>query len=105
MNELEEKLNSVLNDPAELERITRLAAELMGGGEAPETEKQEDSGITARLRAMLGGGGSDKTELLRALSPYLRPERQIRLRRALHLAKMARLAAAALAEDTGGDYV
>ena len=99
MNELEEKLNSVLNDPAELERITRLAAELMGGGEAPEAEKQEDGGLAARLKSMLGGGGSDKTELLHALSPYLRPERQARLRRALHLAKMARLAAAALAEE------
>ena len=107
MSELEDKLNAILNDPSEMEKITRLASELMGGG-APEGAPAQaapgaDGELLGRITRLLGSaGGGDKTALLRALSPYLRPERQARLQKALRLARMARLAGSALAEDGGG---
>lgn len=110
MSEFEDKLNAILNDPGEMERITRLASELMGGGAsensaAPETPTP-DGELLGRITRLLGStGGGDKTALLRALSPYLRPERQARLQKALRLARMARLAGTALAEDGGGQNV
>ena len=102
MSEFEDKLHAILSDPAEMERISRLAAELIGGGAAPQ-ESGADSAVLRRLGGLLGGvGGGDKAELLNALSPYLRPERLDRLRRALRLAGVLRLAGTALREEGEG---
>ena len=108
MNELEEKLNALLNDPAEMEKLSRMAAALMGGADAAPGagEAASDGDLAGKLTGLLGkAGGSDKGELLRALAPYLQPERQARLRKALRMAKVARLAAAALAAEGGGRNV
>ena len=102
MSEFEDKLHAILSDPAELERIGRLAAELMGGGPAGEGDAPagDPTGPLRRLSGLLGGAGDgDKRALLEALGPYLRPERRARLGRALRLAGMLRLAGAALAEE------
>lgn len=100
MNDFEETLHAILSDPAELERIGRLASELMGGGAAPEASGGEDGELLRRLGGLLhSAGGDDKTGLLNALSPYLRPERAARLRRALRVAGMLRIAGAALREE------
>lgn len=102
MNEFEEKLNAVLNDPAELERIARLASELMGGGKDDAPPPDGDSELLTKLaKLMSSAGGNDKTALLQALSPYLKPERRTRLQKALRMAKMARLARTALEENGG----
>ena len=107
MSEFEDRLNSILNDPAEMEKITRLASELMGGGGAQGTAPQEvsdaDSEMFGRIAALLGStsGRGDKSELLHALTPYLRPARQAKLKKALRLAKMAKLAAAAFGDGEG----
>ena len=99
MGELEDRLEAVLNDPRQMERIARMASSLMGGmgmgagkGEGPGT----------------GGGGEggreneNKRRLLSALSPFLSAGRQQRLERALRVAAAARLARAALSEWGGG---
>ena len=102
MSEFEDKLHAILSDPAELERIGRLASELMGGGPAGEEggPPADPTGPLRRLSGLLGGAGDgDKRALLEALGPYLRPERRARLGRALRLAGMLRLAGAALAEE------
>ena len=111
MNEFEEKLNAVLNDPAELERIARLASALMGGdtGEAEPPDAgipPTDGELPGMLAGLLGstGGGGDKTALMQALTPYLKPERQARLQKALRAAKLAHLAKTVLALG-GGDGV
>ena len=101
MNEFEERLNAVLSDPAELEKLSRLAAQLMGeqpGG--TQTEAAAPAELPAGLWKAMGAG--NKTALLEALEPYLQPERRARLRKALRVAGLARAARAAL-DTLGGD--
>ena len=107
MSEFEDKLHAILSDPAEMERIGRLASELMGGGagQAP-SDDGADGAMFRRIGGLLGGMGTgNKTELLNALSPYLHPERRERLRRALRLAAVLRLAGTALREEGGAGGV
>lgn len=104
MSEFEDKLHAILSDPAEMERIGRLASELMGG--APPQDEGPGDGVDAsllrRLGKMLGGTErGDKAALCGALEPYLRPERRARLQKALRLAGMLRIVAAALREEGG----
>lgn len=106
MSELEEKLNAVLNDPAELERVSRLAAELMGDGGAPETEAA-GGGLGEKLGGLLGslggkGGGGGKAALVAALAPYLHDGRREKLAKAARLAQAAHLAGAMLREEGKG---
>ena len=115
MSELEEKLNAVLNDPAELERISRLAAELMGDGGAPETEAT-GGGLGEKLGGLLGslggkgggggkGSGGGKAALVAALAPYLHDGRREKLAKAARLAQAAHLAGAMLREEGKGSGV
>ena len=109
MSEFEDKLHAILSDPAEMERISRLASELMGGG-AGGAEAAADAGgngaLLQRLGTLLGGaGGGDKEALVRALSPYLHPERRARLQKALRIAGVLRLAGTALREEGGSGGV
>jgi len=105
MSEFEDNLRAILSDPAELERIGRLASELMGGGAAVQAEDASPApgpggDVLRRFGALFGGGtAADKTALAEALGPYLKPERAARLGRALRLAGMLRLAAAAVGEE------
>jgi len=102
MNEFEQKLNSILSDPQELEKISRLAAQIMGGGET--AEPPPGAGGTPDFKSILSGLGkqSDKTALLQALSPYLSAQRQARLQKALRLAEAARIAGIAI-DACGGE--
>ena len=94
MDELQESLSRLLEDPEELKRMTDMASQLLGGGEteAPEQPKLPDlSALVGKLR----GGNSDTQKLLQALKPFLAPERQARLSRAMRAAKLASAASAA----------
>ena len=102
MSEFDDKLRAILSDPAEMERISRLASELMGGGagEGPSAPAAGEGDLLRRISSLLGGAGEGgKAGLLEALSPYLRPERQTRLRRALRIAGMLRVAGTVLGEE------
>ena len=102
MNEFEQKLNSILSDPAEMEKISRLAAQIMGGSGDAGAESPSGGGVPD-LTGLLGslGQGGDKAALVRALCPFLHPERQAKLQKALRLAEAARIAGVAL-EAYGG---
>ena len=107
MSEFEDKLHAILSDPAELERIAALASELMGGGDAAETgdaPPAPEGELLRRLSGLLGGasGQGELGALADALSPYLQPERSLRLRRALRLAGMLRVAGTVLGEEASG---
>ncbi len=101
MDEFGDVLNRVLSDPAEMAKLQGIAASLFGeGGNAPPTapDSGEAPALTERLKGLLGGmGGSaggdrDKAALCRALSPWLREDRRIRLQKALRLAQAAHTA-------------
>ena len=103
MSEFEDKLHAILSDPEEMERIGRLASELMGGGTPGAAEPKPEGKLLQRLGGLLGGaGGRSSAALADALAPYLRPERLARLRRALRLAGVLRLAGTALREEGEG---
>ena len=102
MDELQESLNRLLENPEELKRMTDMASQLLGGGEdaEPEAPKLPDlSSLMSRLR----GGNSDTQKLLQALKPFLAPERQARLSRAMRAAKLASVASAAFTQLGGED--
>jgi hypothetical protein len=117
MSELEERINSILGDPAQMEKITKLASRFMGGGEHEATPAESanasalpeiggmDSETLGKLTRLLSkaGSGSDKQALLQAMSPYLSKPRREKLAKAMKLAHMAKLAGMALREYGGED--
>ena len=105
MSELEERLNAVLSDPQQMEKIAQMASRLMGSI-APE-EKSASSpgmdpklmGLVGRVAASLNGGG--KRQLMAGLGPYLAEGRRARLEKALRLAAAASLAVEFMGELGG----
>ena len=104
MSDLEEKLASVMNDPAMMQKIMSLAQSLGGTPPQPEQEmpkKQEaapfpdlDVSMLQKLSGFAKQSGIDKNQqtLLHALSPYISRHRIIKLERAMRAAKMANFA-------------
>ncbi len=108
MDELGEALNRILSDPQQMAAVQNLASELLGGGAggtAGTAGAAKAPPNLAGLLAGLGGGGGGKAELVQALSPWLKPERAAKLRRAQRLASALRLAGAAWQKLGGEDGV
>lgn len=117
MSDFEDRLNSILNDPGQMEKITAMAKSLMGSQEpAQETasaQPKKEAGLFENLDpAMLGrltkaiGGVSradEKRALLEAMKPYLSPGRREKLERAMKLAKMIGMAELAFGALGGED--
>ena len=83
MGEFEDRINSVLSDPGQMEKIAKLAKSFMaGGGE----KKQERA-------------------LLEAMLPYMSEKRRSKMTTAIKIARIAGIARAAMGEmgDEGGD--
>ena len=98
MSELEDRIGSILGDPEQMEKITRLAQSFMagesggkgdghkepeglssllsslGGGEAMDI----DPAMIGRISRIISGGGDKKQEraLLEAMRPYLSEKRR-----------------------------
>ena len=104
MSEMEEKLNSVLSNPQLMQQIMSMAKSLGQSNEPPQEQKQEISLPAMDLAAIqkLSGLASQSTidreqqALLKALTPYLHPDRIAKLERAMRAAKMARFASSFL---------
>ena len=119
MSEFEEKLNSILSSPEELEKLTRLAQSFMGGaadapagtaaqhptppaaaGGIPALGNLLEGADMASLSRMLGALGtsqpSESQQLLEAIKPHLKEKRRAKIDRAMQLARMAKLARTAL---------
>jgi hypothetical protein len=125
MSELEDKINSILSSPQQMEKIMGIARSLSGelgsaaegggdhksqssasGNKNPESIGDIDPKmfkIISRLMSELKSGGDDKTALLNAIKPYLRQERRDAVDKASKIAKVAHAAKIALGEFTGGD--
>ena len=116
MAELEDKLNAILGNPEAMGQIMSLAQSLTGGaggGAEPPPPPPSPAG-GGDLAALLGQAdprmlrvgmevlqayqsGEDKSSaLLSALRPFLKPEHQDRIDRALRWTRMARVLRAAL---------
>lgn len=124
--ELGARLESILSDPAQMEKITQLAMGLMGSETAPASGEVSQTPPTpaptgagdilgslgdTRLLSALGkafSGGGEKnrsTALLVAMRPYMRPEKQEKLDRAMKIAQMVHVAGAVMKEYGGTDGV
>lgn len=132
MSEFEDRINSVLKDPEQMDKIASLAKSLMGGG--AQSMDSGDGGMMGKLGELekgLSGGGSAGQEspaidpamlgkigrlmkagnaqssneraLLEAMKPYLTEKRRQKMDRALQLAKLARIARIAMGEMGEGD--
>lgn len=102
MDDMEEKLNSVLNNPQMMQQIMAMA-QTLGGQQAPkETPSPQkndnfpdiDLGMLQKLSGFAKQGTIDKDQqtLLKALGPYLSRERLHKLEKAMRAARIARMA-------------
>ena len=119
MAELEEKLNTILNDKEAMGRIMALARSLTGeeqiqtaetsppeGGDSPPQEDDLSDLLTQLNPEMIQTGlsilrqareGEERSAgLLSALRPFVREDRRSRLDRAMELTRMARIFRAVL---------
>lgn len=103
MDDLEQKLGAVLNNPQLMQQIMSMA-QAMGSapqqGSEPKSQDQPpsmptiDPGMLTKLAGLSRQSSVDRDQqaLLKALDPYLTKDRISRLERAMRAAKMARLA-------------
>lgn len=106
MGELEERLNSILSDPGQMEKIAGLARSLMGGEAAAPETPAPDAGLLKKLGGLMAQNTqtpSREQALLAAMRPWLSERRREKMDRALQLARMARLAQLAMGELGGGN--
>lgn len=106
MGELEEKLTSVMNDPAMMQKIMSLAQSLGSSPPPPEeSPKKEDApfpeidmAMLQKLSGFASQSGIDRNQqaLLQALTPYISHHRLAKLERAMRAAKMAGFATSLL---------
>lgn len=112
MDDIGDKLNSLLSDPDAMSRITDMAKSLMGGDSSPSESKQPagifggdfdfDPAMIGKLAAIMKKSQKrdNKHALLEAMSPYLSEKRREKLEKGVKLAKLAGLAEVA-AEEFG----
>lgn len=104
MDDLSEKLSQILNDPGSLRQIMEVAGALglnagspgETGGNRPSTPPPEALEDLSRLIKQAEKADKKQDALFRALQPYLKPQRQARLERAMQVAHLSHLAGAAL---------
>lgn len=97
MDDISEKLSSLLNDPEGMNKIKSMAESLLGQEQPPAPKPGEldiDIGaLTGILRKMKGGGGNDpRINLLLALRPNLSEDKQARVDSAIKILKLIELA-------------
>ncbi len=106
MDNMEEKLGAILNNPQMMNQIMSMAQSL-GSSEANPQNTEKETGEKNKANTHpdfsflsgLAGQSSidrDQRQLLQALSPYLSKERLSKLENAMRAAKMAKLASAFL---------
>ena len=99
MDDLSEKLSSLLNDPEGMERIKSMAQNLLGSKteQSPSPEANDldiDIGaLSGILKKMKGAGSNDsRIALLLALKPNLSKEKQVKVDSAIKILRLLELA-------------
>ena len=106
MSELEDRLNSILSDPGQMEKIAGLARSLMGGESAAPAQSAPEAALLKKLGGLMSADAqtpSREQALLTAMRPWLSQRRREKMDRAVQLARMARIARLAMGEPGGGD--
>lgn len=94
-----DEIQRALSDPETMEKVTRLAQQLMGG-ETPPAESPVTAGLGSLLQGMKPGQGGHP--LAAALGAHLDEGRRRRLERALSAAGALRLSGALFGRDGHG---
>lgn len=124
--DLSAALESVLSDPEKMEKVAAMAKNLFGqagpgseaaqpDGSGPASTAPQNAGgppagdtalLSALSKAFAGGnvGKSRSTALLMAMRPYMKPEKQAKLDKAMQIARMASIAGLVMKEYGGGDH-
>ena len=111
MDELSSRINSVLGDPEQMEKITRLAQSFMAGTGNNDAPPKTDAAampeaelLNRVMRLMRTSGEKEKGEraMLEAISPYLSEKRRGKMEKALRIAKLVRMARIAMEEREDG---
>lgn len=105
MDNLEQRLNSILSDPESLSTLSQLAESFLAGGDENQDKADEhkddsnsgseiDIAAFARLSGILGNLSDDNEEsrLLLALKPYLKDKRKEKVDETVKLMKLIKLA-------------
>ena len=124
-SDLSAALESVLSDPGKMEKVAAMAKDLFGQtGPRSETAQTDESGSASAAPASAGGppagdtallsalskafasgaGKSRSTALLMAMRPYMKPEKQAKLDKAMQIARMASIAGVVMKEYGGGGH-
>ena len=106
MSEFEDKLNELLNDPGQMERIAGIAKSLMGGEAPPEAAPDTglDEGFIKKISGLMKSSEaktSNDKKLLEAMRPYPSEKRRSKMDKAMKIAKLASIAS--IAAQFGGD--
>ena len=103
MDELQDKLGAILNDPNMMQQIMNLAKSMGNSApqqppEPPPSMPEFDPGMLKKISNLASQTGIDREQqaLLKALSPYLNRERISRLERAMRAARTAKMASSFL---------
>ena len=114
MGEFEDKVNRILSDPDQMDKIANLAKSLMGGDSEESTGRQEapssffggeglglDAAMLGKISRLLQSGAGqnrEKEALFAAMKPYLSEKRRAKMDKAIKIAGLARLARIAMGE-------
>ena len=111
MGEFEDKLNSILSSPKDMEKIMDIARGLSAS--IPKADDMPKNpfgdidpkmiGIMTRLFKEYTTTKSDKTALLSAIKPYVKSENRQALDKAGEILKISRIAKIAFSEFGGSD--
>ena len=107
MDNMEEKIGSILNDPETMQRIMSMAQALGSSAKQQDAPAEPasapsfpeiDINMLQKFSGLAKQGNIDKQQqnLLQALNPYLSRQRIQKLENAMRAARMARIAAGAL---------
>ena len=105
MDQMEEKLGAILNNPQMMQQIMTMAHSL-GQQNPPKEVPPQTTNFDPKLLVHLSGLAKqnqttgEEQALLKALCPYLRSDRIQKLEKAMRAAKMAKFASGFL--NTGG---
>ena len=104
--QLSQKIQEVLNDPAQMAQVLELAKSLgvtlpppdASAGAPPEEKAPPDTPPAPPpvQSPPMGGLAQQQEALLRALEPFLRPARREKIERALQIARLSGIAGSAL---------